>query len=79
MNKTNQPGRPPHQEFKTKTVWKSISITEQLFIRCQEMPKWFGFKSVADFVDHAVREELKRRELDIEVQKSKREGYGDST
>jgi len=71
-------GRHSVEEYKTKTVWKSVSITEQLFIRCQEMPKWFGFKSVADFVDYAVREELKRRELDIEVQKSKREGYGES-
>ena len=57
--------------------WKNVSIPKQLFIRCREMPKWFGFKSVADFVDYAIREELKRRELDIEVQKSKREGYGE--
>jgi len=61
--------------MKTKTVWKTVSISEQLFIRCEEMPKWFGFKSVADFVDYAVREELKKRELDITVQKSKRESY----
>jgi len=63
--------------MKTKTVWKTVSISEQLFKRCEEMPKWFGFKSVADFVDYAVREELKKRELDITVQKSQREGYNE--
>lgn len=70
--------RPSTPEYKTKTIWKTISITEQLFVRCKEMPKWFGFKSVADFVDYAIREELKKRELEITVQKSQREGYGET-
>lgn len=55
--------------MKSKTVWKTINISEQLFIRCKEMPKWFGFKSVPDFIDHAVRKELVNRETDINLAK----------
>lgn len=65
-------GRPPNLE---KTVWKHIAIPEKVYVRCQEIVRYFNFRSVSDYLMHLARIDLQKRELDIEVEKSKREGY----
>jgi len=59
----------------SKIEWTTVNLSKKLALRIREVMKWFDFKSVADFVSYAVREELKKRELSMEVQKSQREGY----
>lgn len=46
--------------------WKSIGVAKPLVDRIKQIYPMLGYKSVADFVDHAVRDYVLLKEMEYE-------------
>jgi len=56
-----------------KTQWVSVNVDKKLVERIQNVLMSFSYKSVADFVEDAIRRRIEPLELELEVHEMKHE------
>jgi hypothetical protein len=54
-----------------KIEWISVNVDKRLVQRIQKVVMSFSYKSVADFVEDAIRRRIEPLELELEIRETK--------